>query len=84
MVLLGSINVNGLRNIKKRQHIFTWFKQKKYYCILEAHCAGIDEAQKWSKEWGGYSEWYNGTRLSKGVAILLGEHAPISVISSNG
>ena len=86
MVLLGSINVNGLRNVKKRQNTFTWFKQKKYDCILlqETHCAGIDEAQEWSKEWGGYSEWYNGTRLSKGVAILLGEHAPLSVISSNG
>ena len=34
-------------------------------------------------ELGGHSEWHNGTRLSKGVAILVGEHAPINVISSN-
>ena len=86
MVLLGSINVNGLRNKKKQhQNIFTWFKHKKYDCILlqETHCEGVDETQEWSKEWGGHSEWHNGTRLSKGVAILVGEHAHINVISSN-
>ena len=44
---------------------------------------GIDDAQEWSKEWVGFSKWHNGTRLSKGVAILVKEHAPISILCSN-
>ena len=84
MVLIGSINVNGLRNTKKTSKRFLWFKKKKYDCILlqETHCDSTDEAQEWAKEWN--SKWHNGIRLSKGVAILVGEHASINVVTSIG
>ena len=86
MVLIGSVNVNGLRNAKKRRNVFTWFKQKKYDCVLlqETHCEGTEESEQWAQEWSGYSKWHNGTRLSKGVAILISEQASIKVIQRNG
>ena len=73
MVRFGSINVNGLRNDKKRQNVFNWLKSKKYDVILlqETHCENSTEEYEWAKDWNGTSLWCNGTRLSKGVAVLI-------------
>ena len=85
MVRFGSINVNGLRNDKKRQNVFNWLKSKKYDVILlqETHCENSDEEHDWAKDWNGTSLWCNGTRLSKGVAILINEKSPIKLLSHN-
>ena len=52
MVLIGSINVNGLRNEKKRQNVFIWLKSKKYDINLlqETHCENSDEENEWAKD----------------------------------
>ena len=86
MVLIGSINVNGLRNDKKRQNVFNWLKNKKYDIILlqETHCENCDEEHEWSKDWNGVSIWCNGTRLSKGVAVLIKEKSNVKILSYNG
>ena len=88
MVLIGSVSVYGLRNAKKASKMFSHGsnRKKKYDCVLlqETHCKGTEESEQWAKEWSGYNTWYNGTRLSKGVAILISEQAPIKVIHSNG
>jgi exonuclease III len=76
---LVTINVNGLRENRKRELVFNWLISKKYDCIClqETHCTGVDINQ-WKSEWkaqgGGASAWLCGSSESKGVAILLSKH----------
>ena len=86
LVLIGSINVNGLRNDKKRQTIFNWLKRKKYDLVIlqEIHCENSKEEQDWTKDWNGPSKRCYGTRLSKSVAILIKERANLKILSYNG
>ena len=81
MVLIGLINVNGLRNDIKRQHVFNWFKSKKYDIILvqEIHCENSVEEHEWAKDWNGTSLWCNGTCLSKGVAVFIKENSIVQI-----
>ena len=86
MVLISSINVNGLRNDKKRQNVFNWLKNKKHDIILlqDTHCANSDEEKEWVHDWNGTSLWCNGTRSSKGVAILIKRTTTVKILSYNG
>ena len=76
---LVTINVNGLRDNRKRELVFNWLVSKKYDCIClqETHCTGVD-TNPWESEWktqgGGASAWLCGSSESKGVAILLSKH----------
>ena len=68
-----SLNVNGLREKKKRSSLLYMFRHKKYdiICLQETHCGDEIEANLWSKEWEGYSLWNNGNSQSRGVALLF-------------
>ena len=76
---LVTINVNGLRDNRKRELVFNWLVSKKYDCIClqETHCTGVN-INRWEREWktqgGGASAWLCGSSESKGVAILLSKH----------
>ena len=76
---IATLNVNGLRNKKKREHTFNWLNSKKYavICIQETHCS-LDDVALWKSEWktaGGVdSAWNCGTKESRGVAILFGKN----------
>lgn len=75
-IRIASINVNGLRQGKKRNCVFHWLKSKDYdvVCLQETHCSA-ETLNQWGKEWkdisGGTSIWNNGSSESRGVAILL-------------
>ena len=83
-MLLHSINVNGLRNARKRQNVFNWLvKQKTDIALVqETHCESEEKAQEWIKEWKGNTFWSHGTHLSKGVAFLFNEHANFNILST--
>ena len=83
MVLVLSVNVNGLRNIKKWQNSFNWFTRHKLNIALvqETHCENEETKTDWIKDWKGDSLWSYGTNLSKGVAFLFNEHARLKIIS---
>ena len=73
---IASINVNGLRDKKKRMCIFSWLSKRKYdiICLQETH--GTDkETQKWENEWktfkGSNSIWNNWSSESRGVGVLF-------------
>ena len=53
--------------------MYHWLKEQNYdLCLLqETHCESEDDILTWSKEWEGKVVWSNGTRASKGVAILV-------------
>ena len=63
---LISINVNELRDNKKRSVIFNWLKEKLFdICLIqESHCVSQDDVNTWSKEWKGKSFWSPGTKMS--------------------
>ncbi|CAC5407942.1 E3.1.11.2 [Mytilus coruscus] len=72
---IASINVNGLRNNKKRALVFNWIVSQNIdlVCLQETHCTH-DETGLWNREWkengGGESFWNCGTNDSRGVGIL--------------
>ena len=67
-----SLNVRGLREIKKRKAIFMYLKKKKADIIYlqETHSCNASEKQ-WKRDWGGEIIFSHGTNSSKGVAILI-------------
>ena len=83
MVRLLSINVNGLRNAKKRQNIFNWLNNQNSDIILiqETHCESEQVEKVWKTDWKGSSFWNHGTNLSKGIAFLIQEHTTVKIIA---
>ena len=73
---LSTINVNGLRDNRKRDVVFKWLAAKNIdlVCLQETHCIP-SEINQWQNEWklagGGESIWDCGSSDSKGVGILL-------------
>jgi exonuclease III len=73
---LATINVNGLRDKKKRDVVFNWLVAKKIdvICLQETHSTK-DDLIRWQNEWkncGGGNSFFNcGTSDSRGVGILL-------------
>ncbi|CAC5412131.1 E3.1.11.2 [Mytilus coruscus] len=90
---IASINVNGLRNNKKRALVFNWIVSQNIdlVCLQETHCTH-DETGLWNREWkengGGESFWNCGTNDSRGVGILLRKDFThcfdVSMIDNNG
>ena len=87
MVLsLLSLNVNGLKDKKKRQTLFQWIKDNNVdICLLqETHCCTLSESRLYSNEWGGKCYWVLGTNSSKGVACLIKQNLDINIVSEEG
>ena len=74
-ISVATLNVNGLRNDKKRYNLFYWLIQSNYdvICIQETHCTSSDDVY-WTSQWknmgGSECHWNHGTSESRGVAIL--------------
>ena len=79
---LVTINVNGLRDNRKRELVFNWLVSKKYDCIClqETHCTPVDinrrvninrRESECKAQRGGASVWLCGSSESRGVTILL-------------
>ena len=83
MVRILSVNVNGLRNARKRQNIFHWLNKHNIDITLiqETHCESVEIENEWKMDWKGSSFWNHGTNLSKGVAFLIREHTALTVLS---
>ena len=79
MALILSVNVNGLRNIKKRQNVLHWFDIKRL--IQDTHYESKQTENEWLKDWKGKRLSSYGTILSKGVTVLFHEKAIINNLS---
>ena len=79
-----SLNVNGIRDHKKRSQIFQWLKLQNFdICLIqETHCETQDDMKLWSNEWQGQTLWSNGNTFSKGVAFLIKPKLDIQILSS--
>lgn len=84
---LLTLNVNGLRDPKKRSQLFHGLKKENYdiICLQETHHSCETEAKQWLQEgsgpgsaWLGPSHWCHFTTASSGVAILFTATAPFT------
>ena len=78
---VGSVNVNGAREGKKRASIFETAKIKKVDVLFlqETHSDGGNEAD-WRREWEGEAILSHGTSLSGGVGFLFSKaFTPVSL-----
>ena len=68
-----TLNVNGIRDYKKRSILFDFLKRGKYDVIFlqETHISSVDECVLWNRESGFKGYWSLGTTSSCGVGILL-------------
>lgn len=67
-----SLNVNGLNVPSKRRIIFDYLRRSDAgVCLLQETHATLSSAPLWRTEWGGQAFFNNGTRSSRGVAILV-------------
>ena len=71
-IKIGTFNVKGIRNCKKRRKIFQHLHQRQYdiVCLQETYSAQKDEAF-WRSTWGGEIIYCHSTTDSRGVMILV-------------
>jgi exonuclease III len=88
-ISIATININGLRDDKKRRTFFDWLISKKInvICVQETHCT-FSEIESWQNLWkssgGCESSWNCGVRASRGVGVLLYDiDATVKEISSD-
>ena len=69
---IGSMNVRGLANNKKRLDVFDWLKGKNMdiYCLQDTHSDPISEVE-FADDWDGKCILNSNSSSSRGVAILL-------------
>lgn len=71
---IGSLNVNGVRGLNKREAVFKFIEQKKLtVSFLQEMHSDISNEIEWRKEWKGEICFSHGSNLSAGVAILFSE-----------
>jgi len=90
---LATINVRGLMNDSKRSKFFRYLKSlcistHYIFFVQETHCPGVQEASRWTTQWGGKALFTTFSSSSCGVAILFSPRLIISlsspVLDSNG
>jgi len=88
---LASLNVNGLRDARKRAGLFHRLHARAdgvdILLLQETHHESQAEADEWMRQglgpgmpWCGRSAWAHGTRASRGVAILVHESVPVEEV----
>lgn len=70
-----SLNVNGLRDQKKRWLLFDFLKRSKFDVVLlqETHVASVNDCILWNRESGYKGYWSLGSSSSCGVGLLVRE-----------
>ena len=70
-----SLNVNGLRNEKKRALLYDYIKSSKVDIVFlqETHVASVEDCILWNRDSGFKGYWSLGSSNSCGVGILMRE-----------
>ena len=78
---IGSLNVWGLGDNKKRREIFTWLRDKKMniYFLQETKCT-LDKEHLWRNEWGFECVFNSYDRAAHGVLILFNNNFHYNII----
>ena len=69
------MNVNGIREQRKRWLLFDFLKRSKFYIVLlqETHVSSVNDCVLWNRESGFKGYWSLGTTSSCGFGILVRE-----------
>ena len=80
---LSTFNCRGIQDNTKRRKIFHYLRtiHSDIIFLQETHCSKSDECF-WSQQWGEKIWFANYNSQSRGVAILIRNHVPISINSS--
>ena len=80
-IKIGSLNVRGLRNNKKREKMFCWLKDQPYNIILlqETHST-YNINNQLAQEWGNIAYFSGNKSNSQGVGILINEGVKCDVV----
>ena len=71
-ISLCSYNVRGLGNANKREHIFTWLKNKQFdICLLQETHFEKNTCDSWKHIWGKQCFLSGISSNSEGVGILI-------------
>ena len=78
---IGSLNVRGINEDKKRTSVFKWAKDKKFDIIFlqECYCSPEIE-QKWRMEWDGQIIFSHGSKHSKGVMVMFRKNLDVKLL----
>ena len=79
-IKIGTFNVKGLRDSKKRRKIFHHLHQTQYdvICLQETHSTENDE-KLWRSKFGGKIFYDHGSSNSRGVMIMIRKKAPLKI-----
>jgi exonuclease III len=75
-ISIATININGLRDDKKRRTFFDWLISKKInvICVQETHCT-FSEIESWQNLWkssgGCASRWNCGVRAEQTTVTCI-------------
>ncbi len=77
---IGSLNINGYRDVRKGATLFKYLQLEKADVILlqETHTDACNETD-WINEWEGSISLSHGTNVSAGVAFLFSKRVKIIV-----
>ena len=83
-VKLGSLNVRGLNDHKKRKSVFQFFRDQKLdICFIqETHVGSMKNKNDWEKQWKGTMISANGESNARGTAILINPRLECEVIDT--
>lgn len=78
---VGSLNINGGRDRKKRVLTYDYMRQKGVNVILlqETH-SDIENEVRWGTEWEGEFVLSHGTNTSAGIAVMFSQGLGVRVI----
>ena len=87
---LLSLNVNGLRDLRKRKTLFSMLRGGHWdvVALQETHHVSASEGEDWAAfgagsllAWPGTTFWCHGTSASRGVALLFRDASPATGVS---
>ena len=70
-MLIGSLNVRGLRDKQKRSRLYNYVKERKYDIFLIQFIFTDKDKQEWQNEWKGLFYTIPHNNQSRGLIILI-------------
>ena len=81
-IKIGTANVNGLQDNKKRARMFKYFKEKEYDIIFLQETHSTSSCEKfWTTQWGGQCIYAHGESNARGTAIMMNKKSKIEILN---
>jgi exonuclease III len=83
MIKIVSVNVNGIRESRKRRALFEFCRAEKFDItfLQEVHISCGSQIREWSQNFGGQCCWSLGSSRSRGVGILFHPALDVKILN---